>query len=298
MISKMNSLTSMAENIYPEAFTFQPRFCEIDGKRIAYFAEGQGDKTLLLLHGNPVSAYVFTRLILLLRDQFRCIAPDLLGFGLSEKPPAEADYSLTKHINIISQLVSSMDLQNVALVVHDWGGPIGFGAAIRAKQRYTDLVILNTMTEPVMCIPTFYKLPFHLLRRSDRLASLFIRRLNLFQRMGVGIMATEDKEVYFRANHNAAKRAGIAAFPKMIPFSSEHPTFPLLRDILEDVVAWDIPALVLFSDHDSVFAAEDGQRFALRLKNARYKKIAGPKHFLQYEAPQEIAAEIMTFLGN
>jgi pimeloyl-ACP methyl ester carboxylesterase len=149
----------------------------------------------------------------------------------------------------------------------------------------------------VMRIPGIYKIPFHILRRSERLTNLFIKRLGLFQRMGIGIMEPQDQAIYLRANHNAATRAGIAAFPKMIPFSPDHPTFPLMGDILDDVTGWEIPVLVLFSDHDSVFAAEDGKRFAAKLKNARYKTIQGPKHFLQYEKPQEIAAEISEFLG-
>jgi haloalkane dehalogenase len=283
------------ERIYPPDFPFQPQFVAIEGFNIAYFDEGQGHETLLLLHGNPVGAFVYTGLIRQLHGRFRCIAPDLLGFGLSDKPATEEAYSLQGHTDIIARLVRELNLKEIVLVVHDWGGPIGLAAAVMEKHRYTQLVILNTFTEPVMRIPGLYKLPFHLLRRTDRLASLFIKRLGLFQRMGVGIMEPEDRAVYACANHNAATRAGISAFPKMIPFSPEHPTFPWLHAVLDEVCAWPIPALVLFSDHDSVFAAEDGRRFATKLKKASYKTIHGPKHFLQYEKPQEIAAEILAF---
>jgi haloalkane dehalogenase len=283
------------ENIYPPDFPFQPKFIQLEGHRIAYFDEGHGDKTILFLHGNPVAAHVYTPLILLLRVQFRCIAPDLLGFGMSDKPALESDYSLQGHIDIIGQFVSELDLHNVLLVVHDWGGPVGLATAAQEKHRYTHLVVLNTLTEPIMRIPNPYKIPFHILRRTDRLATLIIKRLGLFQRIGVAIMDPQDQEIYFRANHSPATRAAIAAFPKMIPFSSEHPTYPLLRSILDHVLAWDIPTLVIFSDHDSVFAPEDGRRFAANLKNARYKTIHGPKHFLQYEKPQEIATELSAF---
>ena len=284
------------QTIYPPHFTLQPQLVAVLGHRIAYFDEGQGSKPILLLHGNPVSAYVYARLIQRLVPEYRCIAPDLLGFGLSDKPTREAYYSLPRHIAIITEFVRALDLQDTALVVHDWGGPIGLGAAVQEKERYTHLIILNTLTEPVMRISPVYKLPFHILARTPRLAAYFIRQKGLFQKMGVAVMDEVDQQVYFRANPTPETRAGIAAFPKMIPYHANHPTTPVWRDILAQVEAWDIPALVMFSDHDSVFRAEEGERLAQRLANARFKRIAGPKHFLQYQAPDELAAEIKLFL--
>ncbi len=284
------------KNIYPPHFTFQPQFVDILGHRVAYFDEGTGSKPILLLHGNPVSAYVYARLIQRLAPDYRCIAPDLLGFGLSDKPAREADYSLPRHIAIITEFVRALDLQAAALVVHDWGGPIGLGTAVQEKERYTHLIILNTLNEPVMRIAPAYKLPFPILARTPRLAAYLIRQKGLFQKMGVAAMDEADQQVYFQANPTPETRAGIAAFPKMIPYRANHPTTPVWRDILGQVEAWDIPTLVMFSDQDSVFRAEEGERLAQRMVQARFKCIAGPKHFLQYQAPDELAAEIKLFL--
>lgn len=285
-----------AAAIYPPQFNLQPRFVQAAGSRIAYFDHGHGEKPILLLHGNPVSAYIYARLIQRLAPEFRCIAPDLLGFGLSDKPPKEAAYSLGRHIEIIRAFVQALDLWEAVLVVHDWGGPIGLGTAVQEKDRFTHLVILNTLTQPTMRIAPEYLLPFHILRHTPRLADFLIRRLNLFQKLGVAIMDEADQQVYFRANATPEKRAGIAAFPRMIPYRANHPTVPTWQPILAQVESWDIPALVMFSDHDSVFSAAEGEHLARRMVQGRFKCISGPKHFLQYQSPDELAAEIKIFL--
>jgi haloalkane dehalogenase len=111
-------------------------------------------------------------------------------------------------------------------------------------------------------------------------------------------MDREDQAVYFQANDSPAARAGIAAFPRMIPYKRSHANFPILEELLESLRRWDIPALVIFSDKDSVFTAEQGRRFAGELRNGRFVLMPGAKHFLQYQRPQEVAAEIRQFINQ
>jgi haloalkane dehalogenase len=283
-------------SIYPPDYPYQPQFIEINGRCLAYLDEGQGEKTILMVHGNPVSGYVYDRLLRLLVGEFRCVVPDLVGFGLSDKPPGEADYSLPGHIAIMEAFVEALDLRDIVLVGHDWGGPIGFGAAVRRQERYTQLVFLNTMTAAPMQIRPVYWLPFHVLLRIKRLFAYLVKDRNLFQQLGVAIMDPEDQAVYFRANHSPATRAGIAAFPRMIPFRQSHANFPILREILAALKRWDIPSLVIFSDKDSVFTAAQGKRFAGQLRNGRFVLVPGAKHFLQYQRPAAVAEKIRTFL--
>ncbi len=283
-------------SIYDPDFPYQPEFVDINGRRIAYFDEGAGSRVILMVHGNPVSGYVYVPLIRRLAPDYRCIAPDLMGFGMSEKPADESAYSLSGHIAMMAEFIRRLDLKNVVIIGHDWGGPIGFGAAVQEPERYTHLVILNTMTEAPMKIMPVYWLLFHLLLRTRRVFSYLVRDHGLFQRLGVAIMAPQDQAVYARANHDWATRAGIAAFPYMIPNRTTHPNYAILKAILSEIESWDIPALVLFSDHDSVFSAEQGERFAQRLVNAHYELIDGPKHFLQYEQSDRIGCLIREFL--
>jgi haloalkane dehalogenase len=284
------------DSIYDLDFPFQPRFIHIGSYRLAYFDEGTGPKTILMVHGNPVSGYVYVPLMRRLLPDYRCVVPDLLGFGMSDKPPNEEAYSLSAHIAMLAEFVKLLDLRDVAIIGHDWGGPIGFGAAIQQADRYSQLILLNTMTEAPMKILPHYWLPFHVLLRTRRLFSYLVRNRGLFQRLGVAIMDPRDQALYARANHDWATRAGIAAFPRMIPNNARHPNYPILKEILSQLESWDIPALVLFSDHDSVFTADQGQRFAKRMVNAHFKLIAGPKHFLQYERPDLIGDLIRNFL--
>ena len=271
---------------------------QLGAHKLAYLDAGSGARTILMVHGNPVSAYVYRGLMEQLAPHFRCVAPDLLGFGLSDKPGDEDAYSLAGHIDLMAAFVEQLDLREVVIVGHDWGGPIGFGAALRAQARYTHLVVLNTLTEAPMKIMPVYKLPFYFMLWARRLFDYLVKQRNLFQKMGVGIMRPEDQAVYFRANHSPQTRAAIAAFPRMIPYKQAHPNYALLKQILDGLKAWSIPALVLFSDHDSVFSSAQGERFAVQMQQAQYKLIAGPKHFLQYERPFQIAAEIIEFLST
>lgn len=283
--------------IYPSDFPYTPRFVTVNGRRLAYLDEGQGPHTLLLIHGNPAAGFVYKRLLDELLPRFRCVVPDLLGFGLSEKPAAEADYSLPGHIDLLDGFVRELDLRDIVLVVHDWGGPIGLGTAVRQKTRYTHLVLLNTMTEAPMKIMPVYWLPFYGLLRLRRLYAYLVKERGLFQQAGLAIMDPQDKAVYLRANHDAQTRAAIAAFPRLIPHNTSHPNYPLLRDILNAVESWPIPALVLFSDQDSVFSVEQGESFARALPQATFARVRGAKHFLQYERPQEVAHHLRTFLA-
>ena len=148
-----------------------------------------------------------------------------------------------------------------------------------------------------MQIRPIYWLPFHVLLRTKRLSAYLVKQRNLFQQLGVAIMDSEDQEVYFRANHSPSTRSGIAAFPRMIPYNQAHSNFPILRDILAALKAWDIPSLVIFSDKDSVFTAAQGERFASQLQNGRFVLIHDAKHFLQYEQPAAVAEGIRAFIA-
>lgn len=285
-------------SIYEPDFPFRPKFIKIGSHRLAYFDEGTGPKTILMVHGNPVSGYVYVPLMRRLLPDYRCVVPDLLGFGMSDKPADEEAYSLPGHIAMMAEFVERLDLRDLALLGHDWGGPIGFGAAVKEPQRYSHLLVLNTMTEAPMKILPHYWLPFHILLRTKRLFSYLVRDRGLFQRLGVAVMDPRDQAVYARANSDWATRAGIAAFPRMIPNSSRHPNYPILKDLLRQLESWPIPALVLFSNHDSVFTAGQGERFAKRMVNAQFKLIDGPKHFLQYEQPDRLGDLVRNFLDK
>ena len=155
------------------------KFIEIQEYQIHYIEYGEGDQTYLLLHGNPTSSFVWRNIIKNIHTSIggHFVAPDLLGFGRSDKPVKISDYSFELHYKIIREFIQILDLRNITLVVHDWGGAIGFTCAVNDQDRYRNFVVLNTFTTPVSHIPRW----FRFLTRLPIITNFLILRLKLFQ---------------------------------------------------------------------------------------------------------------------
>ena len=130
----------------PELFPAEHRFVDLDGARIHYVDEGAGEPTLLL-HGNPTWSFLYRKIIAGLSDEFRCIAPDYPGYGMSSAPPG---YSFTpaEHSAVLERFVDELQLTDLTLMVQDWGGPIGLGLACRRPELVSRLIIGNTFAWP------------------------------------------------------------------------------------------------------------------------------------------------------
>ena len=145
---------------------FEEHYEVIDGIRLHYVDEGSGPP-ILLVHGQPTWSYLYRKMIQpLVAAGYRCIAPDLMGFGLSDKPTDESAYTLRRHVGLVTGLVEKLQLEGVTIVGQDWGGPIGLRYAIDHQDNVRSLVILNTLvrTTPV-------PLPFTLVFRNGGLSS-------------------------------------------------------------------------------------------------------------------------------
>src|SRR5438309_10170530 len=125
-------------------YPFAPRFREVDGLRVAHIDEGEG-APLIFMHGEPTWSYLWRKVIPPVRDAgFRCVAPDLAGFGASDKPTDVGWYSYDRHVALAQTLLEDLDLRGATIVVHDWGGPIGLRLAVEHPERIERLVILDT----------------------------------------------------------------------------------------------------------------------------------------------------------
>lgn len=145
--SEENKFSKIDTTIISTDFPYKSQFVEVNESRIHYIDEGKGEVTYLLLHGQPTSVYLWRNIILHLRQKGRVVAPDLVGFGLSDKP--DIDYSFQDHRNFIQGFVDKLRLKNVILVVHDWGSAIGFDYAARNSQNVSGLVFFEAMLEPI-----------------------------------------------------------------------------------------------------------------------------------------------------
>jgi len=134
-----SQIPSWLREIYP----FEPKRFDTGSGAMSYLDEGSGDEAVLMVHGNPTWSFFYREVVLALRGRLRCIVPDHLGCGLSDKPQAY-DYTLPNHVANLCRLLDSLALRKIHLIVHDWGGPIGLGACLPRHEKLGKVVILNT----------------------------------------------------------------------------------------------------------------------------------------------------------
>lgn len=270
--------------------TFAPHWFDLDGRRLHYVDEGQGNP-ILLLHGEPTSSFLWRKLVPQLPG--RKIAPDLIGFGRSDKPPEIGWYSYDRHVDSIARLVEELDLTELTLVVHDWGGPIGLRIAVEHPERIARLVILDTGIgggRP----PSETWLRFRAVVR-ELGAALDIGRL-----VEAGTAQGLDDDV--RAAYDGAfptpeSKAGALAFPELVPTEPDHPNTAPMNRVREALRSWQKPTLVVWGAEDAVLPPEHAQGFVDLIPGAEGPVlIEGAGHFLQEDRPDELAEAIRTFV--
>ena len=275
-------------------YDFAPHYFEQYGLRMHFLDEGEGSP-VLLLHGEPTWAYLYRKLIPPLAQVGRVIAPDYFGFGRSDKPTQIGDYSYTLHYNSIERLVDELDLADVTVVVHDWGGPIGLKLAMERSDRVERLVILNTGIGAGRAPSEEW------LRFRD-----FVRRVGteLVPGQLVRISSANELPDDVVAGYDAPfptpeSKAGVLAFPEQVPTELDHPNAESMLQVRAALERWKKPALVLFSDSDPIFSPKAAERMAARIPGAGPAEIvSGAGHFLQEEKGEEIGARIVRFLDE
>jgi haloalkane dehalogenase len=275
-------------------YPFEPHYVEQDGLRVHYVDEGAG-APVLLLHGEPTWSYLYRTVIPELTPAARAIAPDLLGFGRSDKPLRVEEYDYDLHAATIRRLVEELDLRDLTIVVHDWGGPIGLRLAVEQPERVARLVVLNTGVDAGRP-PSEEWLRFRAFvrRHGSELLPERLVRLSCAHPLSEAV-----EEAYGAPWPVPASKAGVLAFPELVPTEPEHPnTAPLLR-VRDALARWEKPALVLFSDSDRIFSPRDAERMAELIPGALEPElVAGAGHFLQEDAGPEVGARIARFVAE
>jgi haloalkane dehalogenase len=274
-------------------YDFAPNYVEQDGLRMHYLDEGAG-APVLLLHGEPTWSYLYRKIIPELVPSARAIAPDYFGFGRSDKPLRLEDYSYDFQVGSITRLVEELDLRDLTVVVQDWGGPIGLRLAVEHPDRVARLVIMNTG------IGGGRPPSEEWLRFRD-----FVRRVgtDLIPGKLVRISAVQPMDDEVEAAYSAPwpvpeSKAGILAFPDLVPISPEHPDTPAHLTVREKLGRWEKPALVLFADSDPIFSPRVAERIAQHIPGALEPEIVeGAGHFLQEDKGAEIGRRIAAFVS-
>ena len=250
-----------------------------------------------MFHGEPTWSYLYRKMIPpLVEAVFRCVAPDLMGFGMSDKPSSESEYTLRRHVELVAGIVESLNLEGVTAVGQDWGGPGGFRYAIDHQSNVRALAILNTLID-------IHKLPmiFSALFRNGGFSSFLSRRLDRLRTIALSSgfacpMAKEVKAMYKMPHPKTSDRAGVAAFPKLVPTDSRHENATYISETSDTLKTWDVPVLVCFTDKDIAFKPDEGRAIAAMVPNGRFHLIEGAGHFLQEDAGEEIVNHMIPFL--
>lgn len=278
-------------------YPFQPRFLDIDGHRLAYLDEGKGP-AVVMVHGNPSWSYLYRNLVGGLRDRYRCIVPDHLGCGFSDKPAAYP-YRLRNHIDNLERLLEELAVERCTLVVHDWGGAIGMGWAGRHPERVAGVVALNTAAF------RSDRMPLRIgICRWPILGSLLVRGLNAFAR-GATVMAVArpmrpEIAAGFLAPYNSWRnRIAVHRFVEDIPMDAHHPSWETLVAIEESLPRLrQCPMLLCWGGRDFCFNRAFFEQWQQRFPAAEAHYFAEAGHYVLEDALAEILSLIKGFLAG
>jgi len=286
-----------------ELYPFKNNFLELSGLKYHYLDEGEGDP-VVMVHGNPSWSFYYRNLAKALRDRYRVIVPDHIGCGLSEKP-ADADYAYTmkSRIDDLEALLEHLDIrERITLVVHDWGGMIGMGYAIRHPQRIARLVILNTAA---FHLPAEKEFPKALqICRDTAFGAFLVQRLNLFA-VGAALVGCKRNPIppqirsAYCAPYNSAKnRIATLRFVQDIPLKPDDPGYDLITEIATGLKQFaHLPMTICWGLKDFVFDHHFLKEWTTRFPDAEVHSFDDCGHYILEDAQDEVIPIIEQFLA-
>jgi len=279
-------------------YPFAPHYVTVgDGLRVHYVDEGPRDAPpVLMMHGEPSWSYLYRKMIpIVARAGHRVVAPDLVGFGRSDKPVRRDDYTYQRHVDWIRAVLEALDLRGVTLVCQDWGGLIGLRLVAERPERFARVVAANTF------LPTGERPPtpaFLAWQKYSQTTPAFhvggIVRGGCVTDLPADVVAAYDAPF-----PDDRYKAGARQFPLLVPTSPDDPAAVPNRKAWEILARWDRPFLTAFSDSDPVTGGADRllQQAIPGTKGQPHTTIVGGGHFLQEDKGEELAAVVVRFIA-
>ena len=292
-------MTDALDGDFDGTFPFESRYLRAGKTNLHYVDEGPSEAPpLLFLHGNPTWSYLWRRPIAdLAAAGHRCVAYDHMGFGRSEKPPRLSAYTLERHIENALALIDELDLRDLTLVAHDWGGPIGLGAMLERPERLNAIVLMNTWAWE---LPSWLP-PFIREFRTEGLGEILALGGNLFVESIPGGMARRDVDPVMMDAYRAPfpdywSRAGTLAFQREIPLTERDRSAPMISSIHERLPQLDVPVLLLWGMRDRVFQPVFLDQWRELFPNAEVAALEDASHFVVEDRPDAVIGAIERFL--
>jgi haloalkane dehalogenase len=282
-------------------FPFEKQYVEVKGVKMAYVDVGEGEP-ILLLHGNPTSSYLWRNVIPHLQGQGRCIAPDLIGMGDSDKP--DLSYRFTDHAAYLDGFIEALGLENLALVIHDWGSGLGFYYAARHPDNVRAIAFMEAIVRPLSW--SGFPVPFRQMFRAMRtpgLGGFLVQNLNMFVNVlipgAVLRTLTSAEMAHYRAPFpTVASRKPTLQWPREVPINGEPAD---VTQIVADYTRWlstdDTPKLLLHADPGAIILADTVAYCESTFPNLTSKPIGAGRHFVQEDHPHVIGEAISEWLA-
>lgn len=275
-------------------FPWQPRYLEWRGLRLAYIDEGDGTP-VVLFHGEPTWSFLYRHVMAVLLDAgYRVIAPDLPGFGRSDKPTDPDFYTYDTLTAAARAVVESVAPSDATAVVQDWGGPIGLRVVTELPERFTRLSILNTALFTGRRRPSAGFAAWRaFVERTPELPIGWIMRRSATRPWDDAVIAG-----YEAPFPDASFGVGAHRFPLIVPLGPEDPGAAQMQSVWTVLADWDRPTQVLFGTADPVFPLSVGERWVRHLPGATHLETVDAGHFLQEDAGPEVGRAIAAFLAG
>ena len=280
---------------FQDEYPFESHWVRVDGGVMHYIDEGSGP-VLLMVHGNPTWSFAWRHLVSELSQQYRVIAIDHLGCGFSEKPQTD-EYTLDRHVSRLASLVEALDLQQVTLFAHDWGGAIGMGCAGRLPDRFCRFVLMNTAAFRSSRIPLRIAVC-----RIPLLGTFGLRGLNLFSLAALKMAAEKPLSPAAKAGLVAPydswqNRIAVREFVHDIPMKPSHRSYSTLQDVEAGLEQFKShPMLLIWGMKDWCFSPEFFEEFQSRFPDAQTAPIADAGHYVFEDAREEVISQARSFL--